>query len=400
MKKLFLTLFCLIPILLYAEQADSTMQEIQGKATIADTDVLIVADADTVYWKITYLQFKSLMTALYEVQLTNEAGLYSVLSDVDQFFEDEDTVTVVVTPTSMANYTKLAVDSVYRSGSNIVFVQRDGSTITMVDSTAAAGSGISNVVEDTTPQLGGNLDIQAYNIEGVDATEFGYVDGVTSDIQGQFNALPATWQGDISDSLDAYYIGVTSRGTIIWGESVDSGWVEITVEALIDSLINTYGFYPSGANPTTDATRKIGIDTDDNFIEFYNGTTSRVVSNIIMQSYTILYPDSVQPRSDDVILAHFPSEIYPHGVTITYVAISASASASDTHVLEEWSDAVGTSQATVHSLALSSATKVESTSPTDGAMAADSYLNINLDGTTDNINWIQITIGYYANPGD
>ncbi len=53
--------------------------------------------------------------------------------------------------------------------------------------TISAG-GISNVVEDTTPQLGGNLDIQAYNIEGVDATEFGYVDGVTSDIQTQLDA--------------------------------------------------------------------------------------------------------------------------------------------------------------------------------------------------------------------
>ena len=60
---------------------------------------------------------------------------------------------------------------------------------------------ISNVVEDTTPQLGGNLDIQAFNIEGAVAadftklaaltatsTELNYVDGVTSSIQTQLNA--------------------------------------------------------------------------------------------------------------------------------------------------------------------------------------------------------------------
>ena len=41
---------------------------------------------------------------------------------------------------------------------------------------------------DTTPVLKGNLDIATFNIEGVDTTEFGYVDGVTSDIQTQFNA--------------------------------------------------------------------------------------------------------------------------------------------------------------------------------------------------------------------
>ena len=52
--------------------------------------------------------------------------------------------------------------------------------------------GLANVVEDVTPQLGGALDIQGFNIEGVDATEFGYVDGVTSDIQTQLNAKEGT----------------------------------------------------------------------------------------------------------------------------------------------------------------------------------------------------------------
>lgn len=65
----------------------------------------------------------------------------------------------------------------------------------------SSGSGISNVVEDTSPQLGGNLDIQAFNIEGADAadllklseltatsTELNHVDGVTSAIQTQLDA--------------------------------------------------------------------------------------------------------------------------------------------------------------------------------------------------------------------
>jgi 2-methylaconitate cis-trans-isomerase PrpF len=36
-----------------------------------------------------------------------------------------------------------------------------------------------NLVEDTTPQLGGNLDLQTHNIEGVDATEIAILDGAT-----------------------------------------------------------------------------------------------------------------------------------------------------------------------------------------------------------------------------
>ena len=40
---------------------------------------------------------------------------------------------------------------------------------------------------DPSPVLRGNLDIATFDIEGVDATEFGYLDGVTSVIQTQLN---------------------------------------------------------------------------------------------------------------------------------------------------------------------------------------------------------------------
>ena len=55
---------------------------------------------------------------------------------------------------------------------------------------AMAGSGdfLENVVEDLTPQLGGALDMNGNNIEGVTPTEMGYVSGVTSSIQTQLNA--------------------------------------------------------------------------------------------------------------------------------------------------------------------------------------------------------------------
>ncbi|HDP37224.1 MAG TPA: hypothetical protein ENN27_05145, partial [Candidatus Atribacteria bacterium] len=40
---------------------------------------------------------------------------------------------------------------------------------------------------DTTPVLRGNLDVGTFSIEGVDATEFGYLDGVTSGVQAQLD---------------------------------------------------------------------------------------------------------------------------------------------------------------------------------------------------------------------
>ena len=71
------------------------------------------------------------------------------------------------------------------------FYKRVASPLTLTGATGATGAtggGLADVVDDTTPQLGGNLDMQAHSIEGVTATEMGYLDGVTSDIQTQLDA--------------------------------------------------------------------------------------------------------------------------------------------------------------------------------------------------------------------
>jgi len=70
---------------------------------------------------------------------------------------------------------------------------------------AGAGGGITDIVEDETPQLGGNLDIQAFDIEGVDATEFSYVDP-TSSIQTQLNGkLIDADSTEFRTASDIYY---------------------------------------------------------------------------------------------------------------------------------------------------------------------------------------------------
>ena len=104
-----------------------------------------------------------------------------------------------------------------------------------------------DIVEDVTPQLGGNLDIQAFNIEGAVAadfvklnaitssaaelnvldgipgtltfTELGYVDGVTSAIQTQINTKLANISEDTTPELGgeldcgAHSIGFTQQST-------------------------------------------------------------------------------------------------------------------------------------------------------------------------------------------
>lgn len=61
-----------------------------------------------------------------------------------------------------------------------------------------AGAGLGSLADDGTPELGGNLDMLAFLIEGVDATEMSHLVGVTSGIQTQINGKQAS-----SSDLDA-----------------------------------------------------------------------------------------------------------------------------------------------------------------------------------------------------
>jgi hypothetical protein len=54
------------------------------------------------------------------------------------------------------------------------------------------GGGIAAVVDDTSPELGGNLDMNGFTIAGNSAATLGYVNGVSSSIQTQLNSKAAT----------------------------------------------------------------------------------------------------------------------------------------------------------------------------------------------------------------
>lgn len=65
------------------------------------------------------------------------------------------------------------------------------------------------LVDDTTPQLGGNLDLNGNNVGGVTPTELGYVSGVTSAIQTQIDSI------DPSPTLTATASGAISNGDTV-----------------------------------------------------------------------------------------------------------------------------------------------------------------------------------------
>ena len=104
----------------------------------------------------------------------------------------------------------------------------ENNTITATSGTGSlvnfTGLGINNLVEDTSPQLGGNLDMNSFNIEGVTPTEMGYVSGVTSAIQTQLNGKAPTvhthTESDITD-LGSYLENVVEDTTPQLGADLD-----------------------------------------------------------------------------------------------------------------------------------------------------------------------------------
>jgi hypothetical protein len=58
-------------------------------------------------------------------------------------------------------------------------------------SSGGGGGNLDNVVEDTTPTLGGNLALGGYNVGTATADEIGYLSGVSSAIQTQLDAKAA-----------------------------------------------------------------------------------------------------------------------------------------------------------------------------------------------------------------
>lgn len=157
----------------------------------------------------------------------------------------------------------------------------------------------------------------------------------------------------------------------------------------------------NGANPTTDAAGEIAIDSDDAFLEFYDGTASRVLPALQSRTFVIATPDDMQAESDDVVLFHVIADAYPHGITIKDIALSGSASFSDTHVIEEWDDRAGTTQSTIESITVAAAQYQEDDGTlSDASIAADAFIVINLDDATDDISLLEITITFYVNEGN
>jgi len=151
------------------------------------------------------------------------------------------------------------------------------------------GSGLSNIVEDSTPQLGGNLDLNSNNITGNGRIFLGGAASINTTTAAQNMAL--TVEGDISASGNVFangFIvgpqGTTRAGTTaltVAGDISGSG-LEITTNdtndffllksGSLDSLkVNGQGVLQLGAFSFTPTAVKGGLYYDNDDDEFYAG---------------------------------------------------------------------------------------------------------------------------------
>lgn len=117
----------------------------------------------------------------------------------------------------------------------------------------------------------------------------------------------------------------------------------------------------------------------------------------ICETYTWLEPAAVAAigRGTGLVFRHWPAEEWASGVRLLWLEMHSSGAISDTFLVEEWSDAIGTSKSTVDSVMFVSASRVEiATGWDDSLWAADSYLALKFKtgGAVDDVNALGLTL--------
>ena len=209
------------------------------------------------------------------------AGLGTALSDTDG---DSNSViyftnttlgigsTVIIDPPSSSNvaYTQYQevsldadVDLIVAEGDDFVpdiLGLEEGSMLFGANSGGSSGSGISNVAEDATPQLGGNLDLNSKNITG----------------NGNIN-INGTFTGDGSGltnvSAVGTGIGVSNSGTNVGTAQTINFGTGITISTVSAGLATVTVSTASTADVSTSTLNVTGVSTFANAINFSSANT-------------------------------------------------------------------------------------------------------------------------------
>lgn len=233
-------------------------------------------------------------------------------------------------------------------------------------------NGYIDLEADTQIRITAPTDLGDEDITSLDKLEFFdaaiYIDGGTD---GQLDI-----EGDVINILGPTDFAANAV-------DFDSNTVTMsTVAGAIDAGSATSLEIPNGNNPTTDATGEIAWDANDNAIEVYDGSNSRLIPTLRFFSATIYDPDTIQGTEDAVPIFPVEVEAFPFGITLVDVGIKTDASSSYTVNFEEWTSPTDGSPSTIESVATSSSTEAEDDGTlSDASIAAGSIIYVDLPST-------------------
>ena len=112
-------------------------------------------------------------------------------------------------------------DILITAGSNITFSSVSAGGFTIAASGGGGGGGLSNVVEDTTPQLGGSLDLNnkfitgsgGINVSGV-TTSTSFVGNITGNVTGNTSGSSGSCTGNSATATTATNVTVSANNTL------------------------------------------------------------------------------------------------------------------------------------------------------------------------------------------
>jgi hypothetical protein len=155
---------------------------------------------------------------------------------------------------------------------------------------------------------------------------------------------------------------------------------------------------PQATDPTTDEEGKVAWDSNNDALEVYDGSASRLISTLEDGEVTIIAPDGV---NDQIPIFHVDADKYPFGIKLVNVQITIPSDGAYSMVFEEWSGDPAAAQndiETVTTGAGDSYMEVLTGDIDDSDIDADDYIFLDIPAT--DIDWIQCKFIYYIKEGN
>ena len=241
-------------------------------------------------------------------------------------------------------------------------------------------TGIANVVEDTTPQLGGNLDLAGNNITGTGAIDVvGNVKGTT------ITSGAVTYTG--LDGNAGQVLTTNGSGNATW-TTVSSGSTTGTLNDVTTNGATTANTITVGGLDLTSSNHKIRIGASNTFQIYNDGTSDRILTSGADLKISTTNTDLLLESTGGTVKINETAQFNNTSAELYYKSGSAVKKFETT---SGGATVIGTLNATVGlqingtALNIGHLSNVSSTAPSDGQVLKWSNANSEWEPGTDNV---------------